>query len=167
MRATKTINSYDELGCEIYRTSTTNPDNSIPTNATIDYELGDDQKEGTGSFNLKYNFTGKSLTAGPEIVYFEQTWGDYRVDLSFHPLGLSIWVKGNKNNKGVFRFIILEDEKQFSAEKPHDSTRKRWQYYAFEDDEILSKEGWNRLVMPYSAFKLHKKQQVLTLPVYC
>lgn len=58
VRATKTINSYDELGCEIYRTSTTNPDNSIPTNATIDYELGDDQKEGTGSFNLKYNLQG-------------------------------------------------------------------------------------------------------------
>ena len=110
VRATKTINSYDELGCEIYRTSTTNPDASAPTNATIDYELGDDQKEGVGSFKLKYDFTGKSLTAGPEIVYFEQTWGDYRVDLSFYPLGLSLWVKGKAGNKGVFRFIIMEDE---------------------------------------------------------
>lgn len=92
----------------------------------------------------------------------KKPWGDYRPDLSFYPLGLSIWVKGQKGNKGVFRFIIMEDEKQFSADKPHDSTRKRWQYYAFEDEEILSKEGWNRLVMPYSAFKLYKKGQGAT-----
>lgn len=156
-KAVKSINPYDELGCEIYRTSSTNPDPTAPTNASIDYELGDDQKEGEGSFKLKYSFTGKSLTAAPEIVYFEQTWGDYRVDLSFYPLGLSLWVKGKAGNKGVFRFIIMEDEKQFDADKPHDTSRKRWQYYAFEDEEILSKEGWNRLVMPYNAFKLYKK----------
>ena len=159
-KATKNINPFDELGCEIYRTGPTSAEE--PTNATIDYDLGDDYKEGVGSFKLKYSFSGKPMTSNPEYVYFEETWGDYRPDLSFYPLGLSIWVKGQKGNKGVFRFIIMEDEKQFSADKPHDSTRKRWQYYAFEDEEILSKEGWNRLVMPYSAFKLYKKGQGAT-----
>ena len=97
------------------------------------------------------------MTSKSEYVYFEQTWGDWRFDLSFHPLGLSIWVKGNPANKGTFRFIILEDEKQFSADAPHDNSRKRWSYYAFDDKEILSKDGWNRLVMPYSAFYQYKK----------
>ena len=156
-KAVKVINPFDELGCEVYHTSTTDPDPSSPTNATIDYDLANSAKEGDASFLLKYSFTGKSLHAGPEKVYFEQTWGDYRSDLSFYPLGLSIWVKGSKNNKGVFRFIIMEDEKQFSAEKPHDNTRRRWQYYAFEDANILQQEGWHQLVMPYSAFKLYKK----------
>ena len=84
---------YDELGCEIY---------DIPKReegkAFLDYELGDDQKEGTGSFKLIYNFTGNSTADAPECVYFGQRWGDYRVDLSFYPLGLSIWVKGKKGN---------------------------------------------------------------------
>ncbi|MFR5958632.1 MAG: hypothetical protein ACLUHA_02875 [Bacteroides stercoris] len=51
----------------------------------------------------------------------------------------------------------MEDEKQFSAEAPHDYTRRRWSYFAYEDTEILLKDGWTRLIMPYSAFKLYKK----------
>ena len=117
-KATKNINPFDELGCEIYRTGPTSAEE--PTKATIDYDLGDDYKEGVGSFKLKYSFSGKLMTSNPEYVYFEETWGDYRPDLSFYPLGLSIWVKGQKGNKGVFRFIIMEDEKQFNADKPHE-----------------------------------------------
>lgn len=154
VKATKTMNPFDEIDCEVYRTGPTSDEE--PSKASIDYEPDEDCKEGTGSFRLEYSFSGEPLTSKPEYVYFEQTWGDYRCDLSFYPLGLSIWVKGKKGNKGVFRFIIMQDEKQFDADKPHDSTRKRWQYYAFEDANILSKDGWNRLIMPYSAFKLYK-----------
>jgi len=154
-KAVKSINPYDELACEIYDIS--NPDKEAGK-AYLDYELGDDSKEGAGSFKLMYNFTGQSEDGTPEKVYFQQRWGDYRVDLSFHPLGLSIWVKGNRHNQNAtFRFIIMEDEKQFSAEAPHDYTRRRWSYFAYEDTEVLSKEGWTRLIMPYSAFKLYKK----------
>lgn len=154
-RAVKSINPYDELGCEIY--DITNPNKTEGT-AYLDYEIGNDQKEGSGSFKLMYNFTGTPNEGDREFVYFQQRWGDYRVDLSFHPLGLSIWVKGNSKNKdAVFRFIIMEDEKQFSEDAPHDYTRKRWSYYAYEDTEVLSKDGWTRLIMPYSAFKQYKK----------
>lgn len=154
-RAVKSINPYDELGCEIY--DITNPNKTEGT-AYLDYEIGNDQKEGSGSFKLMYNFTGTPNEGDREFVYFQQRWGDYRVDLSFHPLGLSIWVKGNRKNKdAVFRFIIMEDEKQFSEDAPHDYTRKRWSYYAYEDTEVLSKDGWTRLIMPYSAFKQYKK----------
>ena len=154
-KAVKSINPYDELACEIYDIS--NPDKEAGK-AYLDYELGDDPKEGAGSFKLMYNFTGQSEDGTPEKVYFQQRWGDYRVDLSFHPLGLSIWVKGNRHNQNAtFRFIIMEDEKQFSAEAPHDYTRRRWSYFAYEDTEILLKDGWTRLIMPYSAFKLYKK----------
>ena len=111
-KAVKVINAYDELGCEAYDIS--NPQKKTGV-AGLDYVLGDDHKEGTGSFKLKYNFIGRTNDNGRELVFFQQRWGDYRVDLSFHPLGLSIWVKGNRNNKdAVFRFIIMEDEKQFN-----------------------------------------------------
>lgn len=154
-KAVKVINAYDELGCEAYDIS--NPQKKAGV-AGLDYVLGDDYKEGTGSFKLKYNFIGRTNDNGRELVFFQQRWGDYRVDLSFHPLGLSIWVKGNRNNKdAVFRFIIMEDEKQFNETTPHDYSRERWSYYAFEDKEVLSKDGWTRLIMPYDAFKLYKR----------
>lgn len=154
-KAVKVINAYDELGCEAYDIS--NPQKKAGV-AGLDYVLGDDHKEETGSFKLKYNFIGRTNDNGRELVFFQQRWGDYRVDLSFHPLGLSIWVKGNRNNKdAVFRFIIMEDEKQFNETTPHDYSRERWSYYAFEDKEVLSKDGWTRLIMPYDAFKLYKR----------
>lgn len=154
-KAVKVINAYDELGCEVY--DITNPQKKTGV-AGLDYVLGDDHKEETGSFKLKYNFIGRTNDNGRELVFFQQRWGDYRVDLSFHPLGLSIWVKGNRNNKdAVFRFIIMEDEKQFNETTPHDYSRERWSYYAFEDKEVLSKDGWTRLIMPYDAFKLYKR----------
>lgn len=65
-KATKIINPFDELNCEIYHTTLTDPEPAEPTNATINYELGDDKMEGNGSFCLKYMFTGSSLTAAPE-----------------------------------------------------------------------------------------------------
>ena len=39
-KATKNINPFDELGCEIYRTGPTSAEE--PTKATIDYDVGDD-----------------------------------------------------------------------------------------------------------------------------
>ena len=35
----------------------------------------------------------------------------------------------------------MEDEKQFSAEAPHDYTRRRWSYFAYEDTEVLIERG--------------------------
>ena len=151
-KATKNINPFDELGCEIYRTGPTSAEE--PTNATIDYDLGDDYKEGVGSFKLKYSFSGKPMTSNPEYVYFEETWGDYRPDLSFYPLGLSIWVKGNKNNKGTFRFMIIQDAGMFTQGTLHD--KGRWQFFEYVDKEVLTQEEWTRVVMPYEAFTFVK-----------
>ena len=50
----------------------------------------------------------------------------------------------------------------WTADAPHDYTRKRWSYFAYEDAEVLSKEGWNRIIMPYSAFKLYRKGEGTT-----
>ena len=55
-KATKNINPFDELGCEIYRTGPTSAEE--PTNATIDYDLGDDYKEGY-VINTSLQFTGE------------------------------------------------------------------------------------------------------------
>ena len=90
-RAVKTLNAYDEMSCVVYEMK------GLPESpqTSIDRFISDDCVEGTGSFELKYSFSGNA--SGTESVYIQQSGGDYRSDLSFHPLGLSIWVKGNKN----------------------------------------------------------------------
>lgn len=155
VKARKTLNAYDETGYVAYKAGPDADEGAM--NVTIDYATGDDFMEGYGCLDIRYHFSGLPMTANHEYVYLEERWTDYRSDLSFHPLGLSIWVRGQKENKGVFRFVIMEDPKMFDPEEPHDWTRKRWNYYSFEDKEILSKEGWNQLIMPYSAFKPYRK----------
>lgn len=148
----KTLNPFDEMGIFTYRST---PEEE--GKASLKYSLAGSQKFGSGAFSLKYAFTGNPQENGPETVFFEEIEGDWRSDLSWEPLGLSIWIKGDKSNKGVFRFILMEDEKMFMKGNPYDSSRERWQYYAFEDKEIMSKDGWHRLVMPYNKFVLYKK----------
>lgn len=151
--ATKLINGYDDLGYYTIHSSS-----GAMGSGKLSYEISkEDRISGSGSLKIDYTLTGQSITAGPETVYFEECIGDFRTDLSFHPLGISVWVKGHPENKGTFRFVLMEDEKQFWELKPFDGSRKRWNYYAFEDKEVLSKEGWNRVVMPYNAFELIKQ----------
>ena len=117
-KAVKVINAYDELGCEAY--DITNPQKKAGV-AGLDYVLGDDHKEGTGSFKLKYYFILRTNDNGRDLLFFQQRWGDYRVDLSFHPLGLSIWVKGNRNNKDAV-FALSSWKMKSSLTKLHPTT---------------------------------------------
>lgn len=142
--AVKTLNTFDEMDCVVYEMKghPTSPQTSI------NRFISDDCVEGNGSFELKYSFSGNSTQ--PESVYIQQNGGDYRSDLSFYPLALSIWVKGDKNNKGTFRFILIQDIDTFTQDALHD--KNRWQYFEYVDKEVLSTEGWTRVVMPYEAF---------------
>lgn len=148
----KTLDPFDETNLFTYR-RTPNEEGK----ASLLFSPAGSHKAGGGAFSLKWSFTGEPQENGPETVFFEEIEGDWRSDLSWEPLGLSIWIKGDRRNKGVFRFILMEDEKMFMNGKPYDPSRKRWQYYAFEDREIMSEDGWHRLVMPYDKFVVCRK----------
>ena len=47
----------------------------------IDRLISDDCVEGSGSFEIRYSFSGN--TTEQESVYIQQSGGDYRSDLSF------------------------------------------------------------------------------------
>lgn len=147
-RAVKTLNAYDEMNCVVYDMKVT----PASPKSSIDRFVSDDCVEGAGSFEIRYSFSGNSSEA--ESVYIQQSGGDYRSDLSFHPLGLSIWVKGNKNNKGTFRFMIIQDAGMFTQGTLHD--KGRWQFFEYVDKEVLTQEEWTRVVMPYEAFTFVK-----------
>lgn len=146
--AVKTLNTYDEMNCVVYDMK------GVPASSQtlIDRLISDDCVEGSGSFEIRYSFSGN--TTEQESVYIQQSGGDYRSDLSFHPLALSIWVKGNKNNKGTFRFMLIQDTDMFTQDALHD--KERWQFFEYVDKEVLTKEEWTRVVMPYEAFTFAK-----------
>lgn len=147
-RAIKTLNAFDEMNCVVYKMKG-EPDSS---QTSIDRFISDECVEGLGSFQIKYSFSGNASET--ESVYIQQNEGDYRSDLSFHPLGLSIWVKGNKRNKGTFRFMIIQDVGQFTQDALHD--KERWQFFEYVDKDVLTKDEWTRVVMPYKAFTFVK-----------
>ena len=80
-RAVKTLNAYDEMNCVVYDMKVT----PASPKSSIDRFVSDDCVEGAGSFEIRYSFSGNSSEA--ESVYIQQSGGDYRSDLSFHPLG--------------------------------------------------------------------------------
>jgi len=146
IHATKIMDPYDEEGCLVYQLK---PGDNSPS-ATIQRSVSrEDVKQGYGAFQLKYTFAAKSINPAPEYVSFGEVWGDYRPDLSFHPLGISLWIKGKSGNKGSLRFMLLQDETM-----TYDESKR--QYFQYTDKTIIAKDGWNRLVIPYEFFKLYK-----------
>ena len=64
-----------------------------------------------------------------------------------------MWIRGHRTNKGVFRFVLLHDDKMY-----YDNFKIR-QTYEYTDTEILRKEEWTRLVIPYSWFKPYSGEE--------
>ena len=114
--------------------------------ASVGGRIVEDCKDGKGALALNYSFAAKSLSTEPEYVYMNRVWGDFRSDLSFHPLGLSLWVKGSPSNPGVLRFVLWHDS-QFGPESPQ-QTREGYQYI---DREALQHEGWTEVFVPYTS----------------
>lgn len=117
------------------------------TSSQISGRIVDDCKQGKGSLKLNYSFAARSLSPEPEYFYMTRTWGDFRSDLSFEPLGLSLWVKGASTNPGVLRVVLLHDSK-FGVGSPQ-QTREYFQYI---DREALQHDEWTEVFIPYEGF---------------
>ncbi len=144
VHSSKPINTFDEKNTWYY---TMGPDANSPLAKIRRNVVTGSKIEGDGSFAISYSFSGIHTGNQAEMVYFQHRWGDFRPDLGFEPLGLSMWIKGHRTNKGVFRFVLLQDDKMF----PDNQTIR--QTFEYSDSEILKKEEWTRLVLPYSWFK--------------
>jgi len=146
VKATKILNTFDEEACSVYWLEAGENAPTARIEKSVDYA---DKVEGNGSFKIKYKFTGSSLNANTEYAFLEESWADYRPDLSFYPLGLSIWIKGKTGNKDILRIMFVQDETLTAK-------REDRHYFAYTDDTVLGKESWQRLVIPYTAFKHYK-----------
>lgn len=114
--------------------------------ASVSGRIIEDCKEGKGALALSYSFAAKSISSEPEYVRMNRVWGDFRSDLSFCPLGLSLWMKGSPSNPGVLRVVLWHDS-QFGPESPQQS-REGFQYI---DREALRHEDWTEVFIPYES----------------
>lgn len=109
----------------------------------------EDKIEGNASLVLNYSFTGESADpARKESVFILRNFGNWRPDLSFHPLALSIWIKGEKNNVGELSFSLMQDSDMGAGWSVE---RQRYRYV--DRSGAIRKNKWTRLVIPYEAFE--------------
>jgi len=116
--------------------------------ASIELIVDDKVKyQGEGSYRLNYNFTGKNVRGGAQMVAIKQNWYDmYRSDLSFHPLAISLWVKSQKGNMNGLTVKLLQQDEAFSLSYDEQEA------FFYTDSTILNNEGWSRLIIPYKWF---------------
>ncbi|WP_106828361.1 DUF4434 domain-containing protein [Parabacteroides pacaensis] len=148
-KATKLLNTFDEEACNVYQIEAGENAPSATLSKSVDPA---DKAEGEGSFSLKYQFSGKTLSQAPEYVLLEEVWADYRPDLSFHPLGISLWIKGENGNTDCLRIQLIQD-------KTLTAPRNQRTLFAYTHPTPLNNTEWQRLVIPYSAFRLYKNTQ--------
>lgn len=152
VRSSKPINTFDEMKPDTWY-YTMGPSSGSPMAKLARRVITGNKVEGKGSFSFTYSFSGFARENEKETVFFQQKWGDFRPDLGFEPLGISMWIRGHRTNKGVFRFVLLHDDKMY-----YDNFKIR-QTYEYTDTEILRKEEWTRLVIPYSWFKPYSGEE--------
>ncbi|WEK35635.1 MAG: DUF4434 domain-containing protein [Candidatus Pseudobacter hemicellulosilyticus] len=146
VKATRMLNDYNDEGCYVYYLGGV----ATAPEATMGRSLSTaDKHEGRAAFKLDYRFTGKSMSAAPEAAFLEQNWADYRPDLGFHPLGVSLWVKGRTGQSDALRLVLIQDETL-------QATRDQRAYFQYTDATILSSDSWQQLVIPYEAFTRFK-----------
>lgn len=143
--AVKSLNPYDEENCVVYSLISTEnaPGASIQRCVNTN-----EQKEGKGCFQINYTFGNNTSKNQTNYISFGEHWGDYRPDLSFHPLGISFWIKGEKNNIDGFRFVFIQNTKASSNLQDRD-------YFVYYPQNILNTDKWQQVVIPYSELKLY------------
>ena len=104
-----------------------------------------DKLEGSASTVFSYNFEG--ATPG-ELVYILRRFGNWRCDFSFHPLGISLWVKGAKDNPGELRLTLLQAN-DLSVVKPQVSQM----FTCTDTSGAIRCDGWTRVIFPFSDFE--------------
>lgn len=50
--------------------------------------------------------------------------------------------------------MLIQDVDQFTQDALHE--KDRWQFFEYVDKDVLTKEEWTRVVMPYEAFTFAK-----------
>lgn len=141
--ATRFINNFD-FDASYYRMQTTVHGVSSLTRANTSFD-SDFKYQGKMSLKWEYQFGVNTDLNEPEMIRLHKTWGNFRTDLSFYPLGISFWIhsSGSDNQLDV---VLLQQNDSY--------TLKNDQLYTFtySDKTVLREEGWQQIIIPYEKF---------------
>jgi hypothetical protein len=145
--ATKFLNHFD-YDCSGYIPKPVHS-SIINVDVAIDFN---EKTQGAASLKCDYSFPGKSGGGNPEVFSLRKVWGNYRSDLSFFPLGISLWIKSTEGNRDKLKISLLAQNKAYTMRSDDLMT------YTYTNDSILNQDGWQRLIVPYSYFKPETEQ---------
>ncbi|MEY3417406.1 MAG: hypothetical protein RL060_1518 [Bacteroidota bacterium] len=96
-----------------------------------------------GANGLKINYT-IPVSGYTEIL---RSYGSNTLDLSFQPIGLSFYLKGNSNQKGSIKVMLYEDNNMNG--NPFESDDEIWECSL---GSILNNPNWTQQLVNYTSF---------------
>lgn len=105
------------------------------------------KQQGERSLRCDYSFTGDKGDQPHEKISLEKIWTHrFRTDLSFHPVGLSLWINSSGSNDRFSLHLLQQNE---------DFTLRSANHYSFtySNDTILARGGWQQLEISYDQFQ--------------
>ena len=141
--STKFINTFD-YDCDYFMMKKGVGYMAANTELSIDPEI---KYQGIGSLKCKFGFVGSPHKEEAEIITVSKTWGNYRPDLSFHPLGISLWVKSSTPSDSKLIINLLQQNENYTL------SNESLKVYTFTSTADLGKTDWQQVVIPYSWFK--------------
>ena len=102
--------------------------------------------EGEGFFRFSYSFSG-DRPPGFETVHWQRLFTNFRCDFSFKPKSISLWVRGNPDNKGALRLVLLQGDMRTG------NRHKVLGTYAYTDRKALRQSGWKKVTAPFRDFE--------------
>ena len=143
------INTFD-YDCDYFKLSKGTGNTSV--DISIDPKV---KHEGSGSLKCKFNFVGAQNSR--ELVTLRKIWGIFRSDLSFHPLGLSLWVKSDQSSSDRLVVKLLQQNRDYTL------LNDGLKVFSFTSTADLSKTGWQQVTIPYTWFKDEKGRDEVDL----
>ncbi len=150
---TKFINNFD-YDCDYFMMTKTEGTAVAKMNLSIDPVV---KHQGAGSLKCDFVFKGTPKGAVNERVTMRKLWGNYRPDLSFHPLGLSIWIKSDALATDNLVIHLLQQNEGYTL--ANDSLK----IFSFTSQVDLSRADWQQIMIPYTWFKAQNAKDKINL----
>src|SRR5690606_10801775 len=116
--------------------------------ATVELSFDSENKrQGERSLKCDFYFTGEKGDQPYEKIRLEKIWTHrFRTDLSFHPIGLSLWINSSGSDDRFTLHLLQQNEEFTLRSADHYS-------FTYSNDTILARGGWQQLEISYDQFK--------------
>lgn len=141
--ARKYLNHFD-FNCSGYLLTLAEDSGKLKADVKVSFD-SQVRQQGKGSLRCDYAF--KSAGSAPGSFALRKIWGNFRSDLSFHPAGLSLWVKGSPGCTDLLKITLLQQNEEFTLKND------RLLHFYVTNETILGSGEWQQLLISYDSLK--------------